>query len=137
MRKFAFIQMHSLRWVLFHMSVQHNLNYSLELLLICSLVRNIITNMVSVKELENEIKDLKTVLAEKESLLKVLKATEQIKQTRKDRLTNTEISRYSRQIILSEIGVKGQLALKNAAILIVGTGGLGNNLKKCNSLKPE
>lgn len=42
-----------------------------------------------------------------------------------DKLTNEEIARYSRQIILSEIGVKGQLNLKNSSILIVGAGGLG------------
>lgn len=83
--------------------------------------------MGNIKELEKEIADLKTALAEKESLLKALKATEQNREKckRKDRLTNTDISRYSRQIILREIGVKGQLALKNASVLIVGTGGLG------------
>ncbi|KAH3826865.1 adenylyltransferase and sulfurtransferase MOCS3-like [Dreissena polymorpha] len=43
----------------------------------------------------------------------------------KERLTNAEISRYSRQLILPEIGVKGQLLLGKTAILIVGAGGLG------------
>lgn len=42
-----------------------------------------------------------------------------------DKLTNEEIARYSRQIILSDIGVKGQLRLKNSSILIIGAGGLG------------
>lgn len=42
-----------------------------------------------------------------------------------DKLTNEEIARYSRQIILSDVGVKGQLNLKNSSILIVGAGGLG------------
>lgn len=36
-----------------------------------------------------------------------------------------EIERYSRQIILKEIGGTGQIALKNAKVLIVGIGGLG------------
>jgi molybdopterin/thiamine biosynthesis adenylyltransferase len=37
-----------------------------------------------------------------------------------------EIARYSSQIILPQIGAKGQLALKNAKILLVGCGGLGS-----------
>nr|XP_004226357.1 adenylyltransferase and sulfurtransferase MOCS3 [Ciona intestinalis] len=35
------------------------------------------------------------------------------------------ISRYSRQLIMPEIGVKGQLKLKDSSILIIGAGGLG------------
>jgi len=41
------------------------------------------------------------------------------------KLTNEEISRYSRHLLLPEIGVKGQKKLKAAKVLIVGTGGLG------------
>jgi adenylyltransferase/sulfurtransferase len=40
-------------------------------------------------------------------------------------LTNEEIERYSRHLILPEVGVEGQLKLKNARVLLVGTGGLG------------
>ncbi|CRL07505.1 CLUMA_CG020471, isoform A [Clunio marinus] len=40
-------------------------------------------------------------------------------------LTNREIARYSRQIILPGIGVKGQKRLKASSVLIVGAGGLG------------
>ena len=40
-------------------------------------------------------------------------------------LSNSEISRYSRQMILPELGVEGQLLLKNSSVLIVGMGGLG------------
>ncbi|MCL2267262.1 MAG: molybdopterin-synthase adenylyltransferase MoeB [Treponema sp.] len=40
-------------------------------------------------------------------------------------LSNEEISRYSRHLLLPEIGVEGQVKLKNAKVLIVGTGGLG------------
>ncbi|EDO48528.1 predicted protein, partial [Nematostella vectensis] len=40
-------------------------------------------------------------------------------------LTNSEISRYSRQLILPEIGVKGQQSLKSSSVLVVGAGGLG------------
>jgi len=40
-------------------------------------------------------------------------------------LTNEEIARYSRHLLLPEIGVEGQKKLKTAKVLIVGTGGLG------------
>jgi len=40
-------------------------------------------------------------------------------------LTNEEIARYSRHLLLPEIGVEGQVKLKNSKVLIVGTGGLG------------
>jgi len=40
--------------------------------------------------------------------------------------SNTEILRYSRQLLLEEIGESGQLALKNSRILIIGMGGLGS-----------
>lgn len=36
-----------------------------------------------------------------------------------------DIMRYSRQIILPEVGVEGQLKLNNTSVLIVGAGGLG------------
>jgi len=41
-------------------------------------------------------------------------------------LSNDEIRRYSRQIVLPEIGLDGQRHLKNASVLIIGTGGLGS-----------
>ncbi|XP_052769106.1 adenylyltransferase and sulfurtransferase MOCS3-like [Mya arenaria] len=40
-------------------------------------------------------------------------------------LSNAEISRYSRQLTLPEIGMKGQVCLRNTTVLIVGAGGLG------------
>src|SRR6266852_2096122 len=40
-------------------------------------------------------------------------------------LTNEEILRYSRHLIMPEVGMDGQLKLKNAKVLLVGTGGLG------------
>ncbi|KAH8376710.1 hypothetical protein KR093_000981 [Drosophila rubida] len=41
------------------------------------------------------------------------------------KLTNDDISRYSRQLILPDFGVRGQLKLKKSSVLIVGAGGLG------------
>lgn len=40
--------------------------------------------------------------------------------------TKEEIQRYKRQLLLPELGEAGQLRLKNAKVLIVGAGGLGN-----------
>jgi len=39
--------------------------------------------------------------------------------------SNEQLNRYSRHIILSEVGVKGQKKLMDAKVLIVGAGGLG------------
>lgn len=39
--------------------------------------------------------------------------------------TNEQIERYSRHIILNEVGVKGQKKLLDAKVLIIGAGGLG------------
>jgi adenylyltransferase/sulfurtransferase len=38
-------------------------------------------------------------------------------------LSNEELSRYNRHLILPEVGVEGQRKLKNARVLIVGAGG--------------
>src|SRR2546427_10131484 len=40
--------------------------------------------------------------------------------------TDEEIQRYSRQIILPEIGGKGQKKIQNARLFLVGAGGLGS-----------
>lgn len=41
-------------------------------------------------------------------------------------LTNDEIRRYSRQIILKEIKPEGQVKIRNAKVLVIGLGGLGS-----------
>ncbi|HEX4758653.1 MAG TPA: molybdopterin-synthase adenylyltransferase MoeB [Terracidiphilus sp.] len=43
-------------------------------------------------------------------------------------LTTDELSRYSRHLILPEVGMEGQRRLKAARVLCVGTGGLGSPL---------
>lgn len=42
------------------------------------------------------------------------------------KLTNNEILKYKTQIILPQIGVDGQIKLRNSKVLIVGLGGLGS-----------
>jgi hypothetical protein len=40
-------------------------------------------------------------------------------------LSKEEILRYSRHLIIPEVGIEGQQKLKAAKVLLVGTGGLG------------
>ena len=44
----------------------------------------------------------------------------------KDALTNDEVLRYSRHLIMPEVGMEGQLKLKRAKVLCIGAGGLGS-----------
>lgn len=41
-------------------------------------------------------------------------------------LTNEEVARYSRHLIMPEVGMEGQLKLKAASVLCIGAGGLGS-----------
>ena len=41
-------------------------------------------------------------------------------------LSNPEIARYSRHLVLSDVAMCGQKALKNASVLVIGAGGLGS-----------
>src|SRR5205814_928303 len=40
-------------------------------------------------------------------------------------LSNEELARYSRHLILPEVGLEGQLKLKQAKVALIGAGGLG------------
>ena len=40
-------------------------------------------------------------------------------------LSKEEVMRYSRHLIMPEVGMDGQLKLKQAKVLCIGTGGLG------------
>jgi molybdopterin/thiamine biosynthesis adenylyltransferase len=42
------------------------------------------------------------------------------------RAAMTDLARYSRQIVLREVGVNGQAVLRDSSVLIVGLGGLGS-----------
>src|SRR5436305_3427402 len=43
-------------------------------------------------------------------------------------LSNDEVLRYSRHLIMPEVGMEGQLKLKAAKVLCIGAGGLGSPL---------
>lgn len=75
------------------------------------------------QELIEDIARLREELFEKETKLAALRREKQIQQ--EYGLNNDEIVRYSRQIFLPEVGVEGQLKIKNSSVLIVGAGGLG------------
>jgi molybdopterin/thiamine biosynthesis adenylyltransferase/rhodanese-related sulfurtransferase len=43
-----------------------------------------------------------------------------------DELTQEEVRRYSRHLIIPDVGMSGQKRLKNAKVLVIGAGGLGS-----------
>ncbi len=43
-------------------------------------------------------------------------------------LSNEEVQRYSRHLIMPEVGMEGQRKLKAASVLLIGAGGLGSPL---------
>src|SRR5207248_2525870 len=46
----------------------------------------------------------------------------------KTTLSNEEIRRYSRHLIMPEVGMEGQRRLKEGSVLLIGAGGLGSPL---------
>lgn len=43
-----------------------------------------------------------------------------------EELSHEQVLRYSRHLLMPEVGMKGQLKLKNSSVLVIGTGGLGS-----------
>lgn len=74
-------------------------------------------------QLVAEIAELRELLHAKEVKLARLRRDKQVMQ--EYGLNNDEICRYSRQLFLPEIGVRGQKKIKDSSVLIVGAGGLG------------
>jgi adenylyltransferase/sulfurtransferase len=68
-------------------------------------------------ELENELEVLRYQLKEK--------SRNQVEHNDKLPLELEEYVRYGRQMILPQVGLPGQLALKRSSVLVVGAGGLG------------
>ncbi|KAJ1725820.1 hypothetical protein LPJ53_000081 [Coemansia erecta] len=80
-----------------------------------------------ISELRDQLHSLRKQELEIEAQILALEAEEQsTAQKASDRLTNEEIRRYSRQLLIPEVGTEGQLKLRNSSVLVVGTGGLGS-----------
>ncbi|MFY8184570.1 MAG: ThiF family adenylyltransferase [Bacteroidia bacterium] len=41
-------------------------------------------------------------------------------------LSKEEFNRYTKQIMLEDVGINGQIKLKQAKVLVIGAGGLGS-----------
>jgi adenylyltransferase/sulfurtransferase len=55
-------------------------------------------------------------------------AEDRVKEPAAPDLTRDEVARYSRHLIMPEVGMEGQRKLKAASVLLIGTGGLGSPL---------
>ena len=78
-------------------------------------------------DLDTEVKDGGEVLIVP-SIAGGNSSTAEAKATDLPELSNDEIARYSRHLILPEVGLEGQRKLKAARVLMIGTGGLGSPL---------
>lgn len=76
-------------------------------------------------KLERENKELKEYIHKLENK-KELKKNSFDEKLQLSGLTNEQISRFSRHLILPEIGVKGQEKICKGSVLVVGAGGLGS-----------
>ena len=97
------------------------------------------TNHADIDELQRRVRLLEAKLRDANDELKQLRDLDGTQNTRSafddvnERNAKTpqlpllleEYQRYGRQLILPEVGVEGQLRLKNSSVLITGAGGLG------------
>lgn len=81
-------------------------------------------DICSIQQLEEEIELLSKQLQQKRDLLSAIKMKEQAYESKTDPAV-IDIPKYSRQIILPTVGLKGQQKLQNSSVLIIGIGGLG------------
>ncbi|KAH1029080.1 hypothetical protein HUJ05_002379 [Dendroctonus ponderosae] len=80
----------------------------------------------TIATLIKDIKSLKEQIREKEQLLAAhLKVQSNVPCKYSEALQTNEIARYSRQMLVDEVGLAGQISLKASKVLIVGAGGLG------------
>ncbi|HEV7842196.1 MAG TPA: ubiquitin-like small modifier protein 1, partial [Pyrinomonadaceae bacterium] len=74
--------------------------------------------------LETPVKDGDTITIVP-SIAGGVTAEEEIAKGPQPLFSNEEIARYSRHLIMPEVGMEGQRRLKAASVLMIGTGGLG------------
>uniref|UniRef100_A0A3Q4GRV2 Adenylyltransferase and sulfurtransferase MOCS3 n=1 Tax=Neolamprologus brichardi TaxID=32507 RepID=A0A3Q4GRV2_NEOBR len=91
----------------------------------CTMAQEVCGLKAQLRQKEEEIAALKNKLARAASVELHQRATPLTPLTGKAALTNEDITRYSRQLLLPELGVRGQLNLSKTSVLIVGCGGLG------------
>ena len=99
--------------------------------------QNVLRNFVNVYVGDEDIRDLDGLQTEVKSGGEILivpsiaggNLAAEARATRDlPNLSNEEIARYSRHLILPEVGLEGQKKLKAARVLMIGTGGLGSPL---------
>ncbi|KAI1132446.1 adenylyltransferase [Nemania abortiva] len=78
-----------------------------------------------ISKTEDELQRLKTQLAQLEASQTPQSQPAETSQDWKWPLKEEEYSRYGRQLVLPTVGIKGQLRLKSAKVLVIGAGGLG------------
>jgi len=79
-------------------------------------------------DIEEYLKQLPPPPEEHTHELKMEKRLKRILEEHNEKLSDGELQFYSRQIMLNEIGYKGQQKLKKANVCIVGLGGLGSTI---------
>jgi sulfur-carrier protein adenylyltransferase/sulfurtransferase len=77
------------------------------------------------QRLETPVKDGDTVMIVP-SIAGGISTVDEIATTDLPSLSNEEIVRYSRHLIMPEVGMEGQRRIKAASVLMIGTGGLGS-----------
>jgi sulfur-carrier protein adenylyltransferase/sulfurtransferase len=95
--------------------------------------RNTLRNFVNVYVNDEDIRHgagLETAVKDGDTVMIVPSiaggaTTEEEVTTNSVTLSNEEIARYSRHLIMPEVGMEGQRRLKAASVLMIGTGGLG------------
>ncbi|KAJ2492132.1 hypothetical protein IWW37_001709 [Coemansia sp. RSA 2050] len=87
-------------------------------------------NRDRIRQLRTRLSRIRNEELETMAELCALEATESTftapKDLADDKLSPEEVRRYSRQLLIPEIGTKGQRQLRDSSVLVVGTGGLGS-----------
>ena len=88
---------------------------------------NVYVNEEDIRHLEKDGTPLKSgdTISIVPSIAGGVSLMDRLASQRKDVLSPTEIKRYSRHLILPEVGMAGQLKLKQSSALVIGAGGLG------------
>jgi len=79
-------------------------------------------------DIEKYLKQLPPPPEEHIHELRLEKHLKRLLEEQDEKLSDEELQFYSRQIMLDEIGYKGQLKLKRAKVCIIGLGGLGSTV---------